>query len=676
MGSTEDYLDNLLANAVSQGKSSQKTKASSISADSGASSNSSAVFNQSLETEEGRMIGLDDMLPEDYMPEPEPYIDEKNQELGDKLVLDSRIPADMLPDENEASKLSINDINADGFEEFNPSSKFESFLSEFGEEDIEKRLADAADVSDVKEGHFNNNDEVVGIIEAISESGDDSMNDIADLLKASDNNKIVDKSLLDKLEKAESMGDQDHSDSDAEEIGEEEKGKKNGKKLRNKGTGLFGKLFGKKNKKADNDESLATDGSSDDGEISYDDINDANANARPDNDFDKLLAETASDAGHPVIYDEEDTNQSEEKNVPESHDFFDGKDSDGLDSNDEGDSAGAEDEEENGEDAKPKKKGLLARLLDIFTEEEPEVTLSGEEGNLVSDENKAILDEVDAEEEDKKKGKKKGKKEKKEKEPKEKKEKKPKKPKKEKVVEPIDPKKIVPKKMKMTIFALAFSILVVLLLLMKFIPTMMNMSDARKSYYAKDYKDTFISMYGKELSDSDRILYEKAKILVLIERKYESYENYMTMDMPLQALDALLQGLDKYEVVKDRAEEYEVLEELNAIRDKLLAALALQFGVSEEEAMEILTYAPVDYTLKLQSIIDGTEFIKVQDMINSGIGFDNDVVIDETDEPDIYTEQLPDMLPEEENIPSLEIEQDAPGQTGGDVEIIIESEQF
>ncbi len=670
MSSTEDYLDNLLANAVGQEKSSQKTKVNAGSSDASSniredirrtsSSFSSAEarldslltgnnedkYRQPLETEAGDVIGLDDTLPEEYIAEPEPVVNETKQAVNNEVESD-----------NNSKVVDINDA---GFEEFNPSSKFESFLSEFGEEDIEKRLAQAADVSGVT-NKIDDSAEVTEIIDAISEGGDSSMNDIADLLKASDNNKIVDTSLLEKLDKAEAMADSDASDEEENETDNSESGKKKKgrkkkdkkeKKSKEKGTGLFGKLFGKKDKNPVEEPSIDMD---------YEEaISGADSEKKLDDDFDKLLAETAASAGHPLITDDEETLSDNGIDAGESDDaapetaLIDEDASEGA-TKDEAEGE-PEDSNEDGENAKPKKKGLLAKILDFLTEEEPELT-AGEDSNLLSDENKAILDEVDAEDEGKKKGKK-SKKEKKAKEPKEKKPKKPKKPKKEKVQEPIDPKKIVPMKMKITIFALALSVLAIVLLLMKFVPGMMNMSDARKAYYAKDYKDTFISLYGKKLGDSDRILYEKAKILVLIERKYESYENYMTMDMPIQALDALLQGLVKYETVKERAEEYGVLNDLNQIRDKLLAALALQFGVNEAEAMEIIEYSPVDYTLKLQSIVEGTPFMKVQDMINSGIGLEP-ITDDGAENEQTGDELFPDMLPEEENI-----------------EILIESEQF
>ncbi len=727
MGSTEDYLDNLLANAVSQEKGSSKTKASTgntntsksiredirkdamrtsssfsnaeAKLDSLLSSNTEDDYRQPIETEEGDVIGLDDTFPDEYIPETENI---QEQEVSSKTeVIDEPSITPEIKTANLESPSELEDIKNTGFEEFNPSSKFESFLSEFGEDDIEKRLAEAADVSGDVGKKIDETAEVTDIIDAISEEGDSSMDDIANLLKASDNNKIVDPSLLNKLEKAEAMGDlEDEEDSDEasdEEAGEanSKKNKKNKKNNKNKkdkqskGTGLFGKLFGKKAKDAEQSDSQESAGNQIDvdyGELTGNDGENSDYESRLDDDFDKLLAETAAAAGHELITDDESDGEpgSESENrdseEPLAEALINGADSE-MDSgmNSEMDSEEETTVGDDTEEAKPKKKGLIARILDFLTEEEPEVTM-GEEGSLVSDENKAILEEIDAEDEGKKKGKK-GKKAKKEKEPKEKKPKKPKKPKKEKVQEPIDPKKIVPMKMKVTIFALAFSVLAIVLLLMKFIPSMMNMGEARKAYYSKDYKDTFISMYGKKLSESDRILYEKAKILVLIERKYESYENYMTMDMPVQALDALMQGLMKYEVVKDRAEEYGVLNELNQIRDKLLAALALQFGVSESEAMEIVEYAPVDYTLKLQSIVDGTPFMKVQDMIDGGIDLEPVTDEDSATSPGNDSQDFPDMLPEEENIPVTGNDNTNQGSSvqnieSDGVEIIIESEQF
>lgn len=717
-------------------------------------------YRQPLELEEGGKLSLDDTLPEEFIVEPEPYINEKSQELDDKLVLDSRIPSEYLGDEEavyEETKLEAqkyqetndmaqfetkrdtadriaDDIIADSkvseskvteskdtesraseskvtFEEFNPSSEFESFLAGFDEEEIEKRLAEAADVSDVKTKHFDDEADITDILSSISESGNDSMDDIGEMLKASDDNVILDTSYLDKLEDPAN-----YEDSSEDEVLDSKSDKKDKKKNKNKGK-LFdkiGSIFGKKNKKqkvtdVDNDDQIGDD------DMEHDRSDNQNIDG---NNNDKNIEGNIEMAieGHGVTDDNVDTqdgfggNANADDNDSDIADLFDfsSDESEGeqdskeesVEENDTMAGAGSneassdEEDDDNQSDAseddtsdgkKKKKKGLFSKILDLLTEEEEEPEAAAlENSNLVSDENKAILEELDAEEDGKKgkKGKKKDKKAKKEKAPKEKKPKKPKKEKKPKEKEEADPRKKIPKQFIVMTFALALSCLAILMLVVLLIPKMNNLSNARKSFYAKDYKDTFVSMYGKKLSDSDKLLYERAKILVLLDRKYESYETYKAMGMRMQALDALLKGVSKYMQLKPDAEIYDISNELDIIYAKIKNELMNEFGVSEDEALDIITYSPLDYTLKLQSILDGTPYTKKSEEINASYGFGT-VTENENIEPEQEEKNFPDMLPEEENINISPIEDEGSFMENHPVnsqdnpaEIIIESEQF
>ena len=319
------------------------------------------------------------------------------------------------------------------------------------------------------------------------------------------------------------------------------------------------------------------------------------------------------------------------------------------------------------EAAKEKKPGFFARLLQILTTEpEGESEVPEEKQTKLSDENEAILKEIDAEEAAKGKGKKKKEKKakpKKEKPPKPPKEKKPKKPKKEKPAEPDNSKKI-PKKYVRRTCMLSLSILIALLLITLCVPPLLVMRQAREAYYNADYKTAFLSMYGKELNESDRLIYERSRLLVALDRKYEAYEDFRAMGMRKEALDALLQGVKRYEEYKDKAKELNIAPEFGEIYLKIIAALQGDFDMSEEEAKETLSYSIADYTGKVEAAANGEPYRLMQEEINERIlqpvlddlqnhppqaggeeGSDPDAA-----EPgaDSGQDALPDLLPEEQ----------------------------
>lgn len=308
------------------------------------------------------------------------------------------------------------------------------------------------------------------------------------------------------------------------------------------------------------------------------------------------------------------------------------------------------------ESLKPKKEfGFLNKLMAVFfTEEEIEdnkTSKNKKEPIDLADDNNAILAELDKE--DKKKGKKKkGKKSTENKKGDaedgevegEEDKKKEKKKKVKKVSEPDNSKKI-PKKHIILTFAVCLSFFAVLLLLILFAPTVLNKSAARKDYYLKEYKDAYIEFYGYKLSESDELIFNRLDTILRLQRKYEAYLNYKKMGKEKESLDALLIGIEKYQLLADKATTLEVKNECDAIYAQILSALQEDFQLTEEDAMGFLAYKePYIYSLKLEAFLNGTEFVNPLDV----------AIVPAESQPE--EEILEDMLPEEEQIAVNETE--------------------
>ena len=76
--------------------------------------------------------------------------------------------------------------------------------------------------------------------------------------------------------------------------------------------------------------------------------------------------------------------------------------------------------------------------------------------------------------------------------------------------------------------------------------------------------------------------------------------------MPLEALNALVSGAGKYQNLKDEAELYSVDAEVYGLYEQILAALMENYGLSEEDVLEILSLEDnVAYSYQLESIVYG-----------------------------------------------------------------------
>ena len=303
-----------------------------------------------------------------------------------------------------------------------------------------------------------------------------------------------------------------------------------------------------------------------------------------------------------------------------------------------------------------KKPGFFSKILTLLTQEE-------DEPEDLLDENAEIMKELDEEDqqkaqddskkkakkEKKKKGKKgeeaaegeagegedagdnkKGKKEKKKKEKKEKKEKIPK----EKSTE--KPIKVLSKKNLLLLVALCATLVASIVALSTFLPDYSDKQTARTAFYHGDYETVYELLYNKHLSDSDTLIFNRVKTVLQLERKLDSYENNLKLGRELEALDALLQGVNCYATLTG-VDEYGVREEVDALYAKICSTLLNDYQISAEDAAVINALDSITYTQKLNSVIYGTEFLM-------------------PGEEAVPEEPLPpqDVLPEEEEIISYE----------------------
>lgn len=300
---------------------------------------------------------------------------------------------------------------------------------------------------------------------------------------------------------------------------------------------------------------------------------------------------------------------------------------------------------------KEKKPGFFAKLMDFLLEsEEDDDPVAAEvladndgETGMVTDENKALLQELsDEDKKGKKKKKKKDKKGKKGKDEEEddkkaKKEKKPKKVKQKKEKprkkeEDIDllapPSKPLSKKKVITVFVFCATIAAGIIVFATILPDTMQKKDAHTAYDQGNYAEVYDLLYGKELDEQDKALFQGSNLVLQMQRKLSSYDNYISLDMRPEALNALITGVARYHRILPEAENYNVVVEVNDIYAQILDRLSA-FGLSEQDALDLLALEDdVIYTQRLNAIISGESYGEEED---AEVG-------------------VPDMLPEEEEI--------------------------
>lgn len=266
-------------------------------------------------------------------------------------------------------------------------------------------------------------------------------------------------------------------------------------------------------------------------------------------------------------------------------------------------------------------------ILDKLNKENEKKQKKEEKKKKKAEKKKGKSDEaLDEEEEGAEDNKKKKKKEKKKKE---KKEKEPKDTPKEK------PVKVLSKKNLLVLIAACATLLGSLFALSTFLTEYSDRQNARQAFYDGDYEEVYKLFYNRNLNSSDTVIYNKVKIVLTIDRKLKSYENNLALNRELEAVDALIQGVSCYQSLKG-IDEYDVRNEVDAIYQQICNILENKYGITYEEALEINTYDNETYTRRLNSIVNGTEFVMPGEEV----------------EAEEIEEELPpqDVLPEEEEI--------------------------
>ncbi len=313
------------------------------------------------------------------------------------------------------------------------------------------------------------------------------------------------------------------------------------------------------------------------------------------------------------------------------------------------------------EEARKEKKPFLARILDFLTESDDEENEGAE--ILLSEENETILKEMDKE---KGKNKKKGKKGKKQgkaegkdtedagegednkeaqKGKKAKKEKKPKKEKAPKIKEAEAPGKKLSKKRIILIALICASIGLVIVLTVNVGGDYTSKKAGRVAYHEGDFQTCFQNLYGKNLNESEQVMFYKSESILRIRVWLREYELLAQEGSELQALDSLIQSVDDYPTLYEFSSQWNASSEVAQTYDDILKILLDKYHLTEEQAKEIAaTPDDVTYTKKVMAIVNGEGFGS----------WDKPKEQDIEEEAEPQTQPLPDMLPEEEELPDIE----------------------
>lgn len=121
-------------------------------------------------------------------------------------------------------------------------------------------------------------------------------------------------------------------------------------------------------------------------------------------------------------------------------------------------------------------------------------------------------------------------------------------------------------------------------------------AQARINLENGNYDKVYEALSGMKLNKNDETLYRQACLVTSVTSKYESYENYMKMNMKTEAINALVEGLERYDTYYNEANELGVGTQMTEARSRIIDAFRDTFKISEAEAVSLVVMSNDNFT--------------------------------------------------------------------------------
>lgn len=129
------------------------------------------------------------------------------------------------------------------------------------------------------------------------------------------------------------------------------------------------------------------------------------------------------------------------------------------------------------------------------------------------------------------------------------------------------------------------------------------LSNAENYFANEEYILAYNAISSVNLRQDDETLYRRIRICSQMQKELNSYENYNSMSMRLEALDSLIKGVRYYDINRSEAQSLDIGTAYDKLSGQITEKLSGEFGVSEDEARTILSIADQgEYTARLQQI--------------------------------------------------------------------------
>jgi len=115
-----------------------------------------------------------------------------------------------------------------------------------------------------------------------------------------------------------------------------------------------------------------------------------------------------------------------------------------------------------------------------------------------------------------------------------------------------------------------------------------SVSNAKDYFSKKRYTKAYMQLVGLDIKEKDQTTFDKISTVMFVNKQFDSYENYYSMEKYPEALDSLVKGLKRYNKYLEQAKELDVKQDLDYVKAEIVSALDASFGLSEDSVSYLL----------------------------------------------------------------------------------------
>ena len=134
-------------------------------------------------------------------------------------------------------------------------------------------------------------------------------------------------------------------------------------------------------------------------------------------------------------------------------------------------------------------------------------------------------------------------------------------------------------------------------------PRRANIKEAENQYASEQYIEAYKTISTISVKKDEQALYDKIELCSKLQRQIQSYQINVSMNQKIEALHALLQGLDFYNKKQEDVKKLQVQKEFLQMKTQIISYLAQDYQIDEAKAGELLAITDkTEYSNRLQQI--------------------------------------------------------------------------